>query len=54
MAYNIKDETGELMRVVHRQEEAQQIVACREGWTYKYVRNPVRQIDLSSLGEAPF
>ena len=54
MAYNIKDENGELMRVVHRKEEAEQIVAQREGWVFKYVRNPVRQVDLSSLGEALF
>ena len=54
MAYNIKDENGELMRVVHRKEEAEQLVQQREGWTFKYVRKPVRQVDLSSLGEALF
>lgn len=54
MAYNIKDENGELMRVVHRKEEAEQLVQQREGWTFKCVRKPVRKVDLSSLGEAPF
>ena len=52
--YLIKDENGETMRTVHRQEEAQQIVANREGWTYKFVRKPVRKVDLSELGEALF
>ncbi len=54
MAYNIKDENGELMRVVHRKEEAEQLVQQREGWTFKCVRKPVRQVDLSMLEEAPF
>lgn len=52
--YIIKDETGELMRVVHRQEEAQQIVACREGWTYKCIRKRKKAVDLSQLGDALF
>lgn len=54
MAYHIKDEQGELMRIVHRQEEAKQVVAQREGWTFKCVRNPVRKVDLSQFEEAPF
>ena len=52
--YIIKDEDGETMRVVSRQEEARQIVQSREGWTFKCVRKPVRKVDLSMLGEAPF
>ena len=54
MSYVIKDENGETMRVVGRQEEARQIVATREGWTFKCVRKPVRKVDLSELGEALF
>lgn len=52
--YIIKDENGETMRVVGRQEEAKQIVQSRQGWTFKCVRKPVRQVDLSMLEEAPF
>lgn len=52
--YVIKDENGETMRIVGRQEEARQIISQREGWTFKCVRKPVRKIDLSMLGEAPF
>jgi hypothetical protein len=52
--YIIKDESGETMRVVGRQEEARQIVQNREGWTFKCVRKPVPKPDLSTLGEAPF
>jgi hypothetical protein len=52
--YIIKDENGETMRTVHRQEEARQIVQRREGWTFKCVRKPVRKVDLSMLGEALF
>ncbi len=54
MDYIIKDENGESMYVVGRQEEAKRIVEIREGWTFKCVRKPVRKIDLSELGEAPF
>ena len=35
MSYIIKDEYGEVMRVVGRQEEARHIVQQREGWTFK-------------------
>lgn len=52
--YIIKDENGETMRVVGRQEEAKQIVQSRQGWTFKCVRKPVRKVDLSELGEALF
>jgi hypothetical protein len=54
MSYVIYDENGETMRIVGRQEEAKNIVQQREGWTFKCVRKPVRKVDLSSLGEAPF
>ncbi len=36
--YEIRDETGELMRLVGRLEEAKSIVAVRNGWTYKRVK----------------
>lgn len=52
--YLIKDENGETMRTVHRQEEARQIVQQREGWTFKCVKKPVKKVDLSELGEALF
>jgi hypothetical protein len=52
--YIIKDENGEVMRLVCRKEEAEQIVEMREGWTFKCVRKPVRKIDLTELGEALF
>lgn len=42
------------MRLVGRKEEAEQVVAAREGWTFKCVRKPVRKVDLSELGEALF
>ena len=54
MSYVVKDENGETMRVVGRQEEARQIVQQREGWTFKCVRKPAQKIDLSSLAEALF
>ena len=54
MEYIIKDENGEVMRLVGRKEEAEQVVAVREGWTFKCVRKPVREVDLSELGEALF
>lgn len=52
--YIIKDENGDTMRIVGRQEEARQIVANRDGWTFKCVRKPVKKFDLSQLGEALF
>ena len=42
--YIIKDENGEIMRIVNRQEEARQIVQSREGWTFKCVRKVVRKL----------
>lgn len=52
MTYYIKDENGDLMRVVARQEEARQIVNQRDGWTFKCVRKPVQKLDLSQFQEA--
>lgn len=52
MSYFIKDENGEVMRVVGRQEEARQIINQRDGWTFKCVRKPVRKIDFSQFKEA--
>lgn len=37
MSYQIKDENGEIMRIVGRQEEARQIINQRAGWTFKRV-----------------
>ena len=54
MSYLIRNEDGELMRVVGRQEEALAICALRKGWTFKCVRKPVRKLDLSQYEEAPF
>ena len=52
MSYVIKDESGEVMRIVGRQEEALAICAFRQGWTFKCIRKPVRKIDLSQFEEA--
>lgn len=52
MKYMIKDENGELMRVVGRQEEARQIVNSRDGWTFKCVRKPAQKLDLLQFEEA--
>lgn len=52
MSYVIRDENNELMRVVGRQEEALIICALRSGWTFKCIRKPVKQIDLSQFEDA--
>jgi hypothetical protein len=49
--YLIKDEYGEVMRIVGRREEARQLVAQREGWTYKQYRE-LKTVYL--FEEAPF
>lgn len=54
MQYQIKDEYGEVMRIVGRQEEARQIVQQREGWTFKCVRTKKKVLDLSHFEEALF
>lgn len=38
MSYVIRDEDGEVMRVVGRQEEAKQLIQQRQGWTFKYMK----------------
>lgn len=52
MSYVIRDEDGEVMRTVARQEEALLICALRSGWTFKCVRKPVRKLDLTQFEEA--
>lgn len=54
MRYVIRNEDGEVMRIVGRQEEATAICVLRTGWTFKCVRKPVRKIDLSQFEEALF
>jgi hypothetical protein len=54
MKYIIKDENGEIMRIVGRQEEARQIVSIRPGWKFTGVRNPKIKLDLSQFENAPF
>jgi hypothetical protein len=44
MSYVIKNEDGEVMRIVGRQEEAQAICSLRTGWTFKCVRKVVRKL----------
>lgn len=51
MKYFIRDEYGELMRVVGRREEARQIVKTHEGWTFKAHRE-VKTVYM--FEEAPF
>jgi galactose-1-phosphate uridylyltransferase len=52
MKYLIKDEHGETMRIVGRQEEALIICALRAGWTFKCLRKPIKRIDLSQFEDA--
>jgi hypothetical protein len=52
MKYLIKDEHGEVMRIVGRQEEAMAICALRMGWTFKCLRKPIKRIDLSQFEDA--
>ena len=40
MSYIIKNEDGETMRIVGRQEEAQSNCMLRKGWTFKCFRKP--------------
>lgn len=51
MSYVIKDENGEVMRIVGRQEEARNIVQTRTGWSFKCVRKPK---PVYKFEEAPF
>jgi hypothetical protein len=52
MSYIVKNEDGDTMRVVGRQEEAQAICALRLGWTFKCVRKPKEKLDLTQFEEA--
>lgn len=52
MKYIVKDENGETMRIVGRQEEARQLVNARAGWTFKGVRSPKVKLDLSQFADA--
>lgn len=54
MSYIIKNEDGEAMRIVGRQEEAIVICALRQGWTFQCVRKPVRKINFTQFKEALF
>lgn len=56
MPYLIKDETGELMRVVRRQEEARQIIDIRNGWTMTHIKQQKEPIEsvLKQFKDAPF
>lgn len=49
--YEIRDEMGDLMRIVGRLEEAKSIVAVRNGWSYKRVK---QQKPAYVFEEAPF
>jgi hypothetical protein len=52
MKYIVKDENGETMRIVGRQEEARQLVTARDGWSFIGVRSPKVKLDLSQFEEA--
>jgi len=54
MKYIVKDENGETMRIVGRQEEARQLVTARAGWSFTSVRSPKVKLDLSQFQDAPF
>ena len=54
MPYIIYNEDNEKMRVVRRLEEAQQLVANKTDWTYKFFKKPKQVVDLSEFEEAPF
>lgn len=45
MPYIIKDENGETMRIVGRQEEARQIVNTRAGWSFKRIAQQIIKRD---------
>ncbi len=52
MSYVIKDENGEVMRIVGRKEEAQKLLETRPNWTLKFLK-PVKQTQYK-FEEAPF
>ena len=52
MSYVLKDENGEVMRIVGRKEEADKLLETRPNWTSKYLK-PVKQTQYK-FEEAPF
>ena len=52
MKYIVKDENGDVMRIVGRQEEARQLTQSRDGWTFSGVRSPKVKLDLSQFEDA--
>lgn len=54
MKYIVKDENGETMRIVGRQEEARQLTQSRIGWTFIGVRSSKVKLDLSQFEVALF
>jgi hypothetical protein len=54
MKYIVKDENGETMRIVGRQEKARQLVTARAGWSFTGVRSPKVKLDLSQFKDALF
>jgi hypothetical protein len=52
MSYIVRDEDGEVMRIVGRKEEALCLIAFRKGWTITHVRKPVQVVDLSQFEDA--
>ena len=54
MPYNIYDEDGEKMRVVHRKEEAEQLVATHSDWSFTFFKLPKQQSTTYQFEEALF
>lgn len=52
--YLILDENKEVMRKVPTKAEAEYLLKTYTDWSYKYVANPKKEIDLSQFEEAPF
>lgn len=52
MDYKVYNEDGELMRIVHRREEAQALCAKRHGWSFTAKRRPVRTLASYHFEEA--
>jgi hypothetical protein len=50
--YQIFDESGDLMRIVSRKEEALALIGLRSGWSYK--RTVVKKVNNFKFEEALF
>lgn len=50
--YLIYDESGDLMRIVSRKEEALELIGLRSGWSYK--RKAVKKVNNFKFEEALF